>query len=123
MPIPLSVTLFGALGALTRYGVDRLIERHTASVFPLSTLVINLSGCVLAGAAVGGLVDRLHEPTWLTVGVVTGFLGAYTTFSTFAYETHDLLESRHVALAVVNVVVSVGAGVAGLYLALLLVRR
>jgi fluoride exporter len=123
MPIPLSVTLFGALGALTRYGVDRLIERHTASVFPLSTLVINLSGCVLAGAAVGGLVDRLHEPTWLTVGVVTGFLGAYTTFSTFAYETHDLLESRHLALAVVNVVVSVGAGVAGLYLALLLVRR
>jgi CrcB protein len=123
MPIALSVGLFGALGALTRYGVDHLIERHTLSVFPLSTLVINLSGCVLAGAAVGGLVDRLHEPTWLTVGAVTGFLGAYTTFSAFAYETHDLLETNHLGLAVLNAAVSVAAGVGGVYLGLLLVRR
>src|SRR3954470_21426623 len=76
MPIALSVALFGALAALTRYGVDQLIEGHTFSIFPVSTLAINLSGCVLAGAAVGGLIDRLHEPTWLTVGAVTGFLGA-----------------------------------------------
>ncbi len=123
MPIAMSVALFGALGALARYGVDQLIERHTASVFPLSTLVINLTGCFLAGAAVGGLVDRLHEPTWLSVGAVTGFLGAYTTFSTFAYETHDLLEGRHLSLAAVNVLVSVGAGVGGIFLGLLLVRR
>ena len=123
MPIGLSVALFGALGALTRYGVDLLIERHSASVFPLSTLVINLSGCVLAGAAVGGLVDRMHEPTWLTVGAVTGFLGAYTTFSTFAYETHDLLQSRHLALALLNASASVAAGIGGIYLGLFLVRR
>lgn len=123
MPIALSVALFGALGALTRYGVDQLIERHTFSIFPLSTMAINLSGCVLAGAAVGGLVDRLHEPTWLTVGAVTGFLGAYTTFSAFAYETHDLLKSSHLALALLNAVVSVAAGVGGVYLGLVLVKR
>jgi CrcB protein len=123
MPTALSIAVFGGLGALTRYGVDRLIERHVFSVFPLSTLVVNLSGCVLAGAAVGGLVDRLQEPTWLTLGVVTGFLGAYTTFSAFAYETHDLLESSHLALAMLNALVSVAAGVGGVYLGLLLVRR
>jgi CrcB protein len=123
MPIPLSVAAFGALGALARYGVDQLIERHTLSVLPLSTFVVNLTGCLLAGAAVGGLVDRLHEPTWLTVGFVTGFLGAYTTFSAFAYETHDLLESRHLALAVLNAAVSVAAGIGGVYLGLFLIRR
>jgi CrcB protein len=65
----------------------------------------------------------LHEPTWLTLGVVTGFLGAYTTFSAFAYETHDLLESSRLALAVLNALVSVAAGVGGVYLGLLLARR
>ena len=92
MPVALSVLVFGALGALTRYGVDLLIERHTAGAFPVSTFFINVTGCVLAGLAVGVLVDRLREPSWLGVGVVTGFLGAYTTFSTFAFETRDLLK-------------------------------
>jgi fluoride exporter len=123
MPFAISVAVFGALGALTRYGVDVLIERHTATVFPFSTLTINVTGCLLAGAAVGGLVDRFHEPSWLTVGAVTGFLGAYTTFSTFAFETHDLMRAGHVTLAAVNVLGSVAAGIAGVSLGLLLVGR
>jgi fluoride exporter len=123
MPVAIAVAVFGALGALTRYGVDLLIERHTATVFPFSTLTINVTGCVLAGAAVGGLVDRFHEPSWLTVGAVTGFLGAYTTFSTFAFETHDLIRAGHVPLAAVNVLASVAAGIAGVSLGLLLVGR
>jgi CrcB protein len=122
MPTVLSVAVFGSLGALSRYGLDLLIERHTSSVFPFSTLVINVSGCVLVGAVVGGLVDRLHEPGWLTVGLVMGFLGAYTTFSTFAFETHDLLDTGHAGLAVTNLVVSIGAGVGGVYLGLFAAR-
>ena len=55
--------------------------------------------------------------------IVTGFLGAYTMFSTFAYETHDLLEARHLVIALLNAAVSVAAGVGGIYLGLLLVRR
>jgi CrcB protein len=123
MPTALSVALFGALGALTRYGVDLLIERNTSTVFPLSTFVINITGCVLAGASIGALVDRYHEPTWLTVGVVVGFLGSYTTFSTFAFETHDLMRTGHVHLAVTDAFGSIVAGVAGIYLGLLLTRR
>jgi fluoride exporter len=59
----------------------------------------------------------------LTVGVVTGFLGAYTTFSMFAYETHDLIEEGHVLVAATNSVGSVAAGVAGIYLGLMLAGR
>jgi fluoride exporter len=62
MPTALSVAPFGALGALTRYGVDLLVERNTSTVFPLSTFAINITGCVFAGAAIGALVDRYHEP-------------------------------------------------------------
>ena len=115
MPVALSVLVFGALGALTRYGVDVLIERHTAGAFPVSTFVINVTGCVLAGLAVGVLVDRLREPSWLGVGVVTGFLGAYTTFSTFAFETRDLLQEGRPAIALANAGASLVAGVAGIY--------
>jgi fluoride exporter len=122
MPVPVSIALFGALGALARYGVDLLVERHTESVFPLSTFVINISGCFLAGVFVGVLVDRFHEPNWLTIGAVTGFLGAYTTFSTFAYETHGLLRSGHHAQAAANVVASVVLGVSAVYLGLLAAR-
>ena len=123
MPLALSVALFGALGALSRYGVDLLIEQHTATLFPLSTFTVNVTGCVLAGATVGGLVDRWHEPAWLTVGAVTGFLGAYTTFSAFAFETRDLVQEGHLALAAANAGANVAAGVTGIYLGLLLVGR
>jgi CrcB protein len=123
MPVPVSIALLGALGALARYGVDVLIERHTSSVFPFSTFTINVSGCFLAGAVVGLLVDRFHEPNWLTVGAVTGFIGAYTTFSTFAYETHDLVRGGRLGMAAVNALASVVVGIAAVYVGLLSAGR
>jgi CrcB protein len=122
MPVVLAIAVFGALGAVTRYGVDALIEHHTETLFPLSTFVINLTGCFLVSAAVAILVDRLHVSTWLSVGVVVGFLGAYTTFSTFAYETQGLIaEGRH-GVAFANALGSVTFGVAAVYLGLVVGR-
>jgi CrcB protein len=122
MPVVLAIAVFGALGAVTRYGVDALIEHHTETLFPLSTFVINLTGCFLVSAAVAILVDRLHVSTWLSVGVVVGFLGAYTTFSTFAYETQGLIaEGRH-GVAFANALSSVTFGVAAVYLGLVVGR-
>jgi CrcB protein len=122
MPVVLAIAVFGALGAVTRYGVDALIEHHTETLFPLSTFVINLTGCFFVSAAVAILVDRLHVSTWLSVGVVVGFLGAYTTFSTFAYETQGLIaEGRH-GVAFANALGSVTFGVAAVYLGLVVGR-
>lgn len=122
MPVVLAIAAFGALGAVTRYGVDAFIEHHTETLFPLSTFIINMTGSVLVSAAVAILVDRLHVPTWLSIGIVVGFLGAYTTFSAFAYETQGLIaEGRH-EIALANAFASVTCGVAAVYLGLFVAR-
>ena len=111
MLVVVAVAIAGALGALARYGVDRFIEHHLFTVFPWSTLAINVTGCFLAGVTIAALVDRHEVPAWLRVGVVVGFLGAYTTFSTFAQESRDLLAGGHGALALANIL---GSSIAGI---------
>jgi fluoride exporter len=114
MPITLAVALGGALGSVTRYGLDRLIERRSDSLFPWSTFAINMSGCLLIGIVIAALVDRHHAPVWLRTGLVIGVLGGYTTFSTFGQESLDLLET-HVAVALGYIGGSVGSGVVAVF--------
>ena len=111
MLLVIAVGLGGAAGALARYGLDRLIERHVMTVFPWSTFTINVTGCFLAGLSVAALVDRHDLPAWVRTGVVVGFLGAYTTFSTFGQESRDLFAGGHVSLAAVNATGSVVVGI------------
>jgi len=111
MLVVVAVGLGGMAGALSRYGLDRLIEHHVSSVFPWSTFTINITGCFLAGLVVAGLVDRHDLPAWIRTGAVVGFLGAYTTFSTFAQESRDLLAGGHLPLALADTVGSVVVGV------------
>jgi CrcB protein len=114
-----AVAAGGLLGTLARYGLDSAVERRSFSLFPWSTFTINLSGCFLVGLLLAALVDRHHGPHWLRIGLVVGFCGAYTTFSTFAQETYGLLEDKAVGLAVFNATASVGLGM----LAVLLGQR
>ena len=111
MAVALGVAIGGALGALSRYGVDTWIERRMESLFPWSTFAINVSGCFAVGFIIAALVDRHRAPQWLRVGLVMGFCGGYTTFSTFAQETLDLVEGRDMPVAIAYVVASVAVGV------------
>jgi CrcB protein len=113
MPVALAVALGGALGSVGRYAVDSLIERHTESVFPWATFTVNMTGCLAVGFLIAALVDRHTAPAWLRAGLVIGFCGGYTTYSTFAQETLDLLEGRHLAVAAATVGASVGVGLLG----------
>jgi fluoride exporter len=115
MPVIVGVALGGAVGASARYGLDRLIERSSSAVFPVSTFVINISGCFLIGVVSAALVDRHHLPAWLRIGLVVGVIGGYTTFSTFAQEALDLGDFHHVAIAAAYVVASVAVGLAAVY--------
>ena len=115
MPIIFGVALGGALGASARYGVDRLIEQRTSSVFPWSTFTINVTGCFLIGLLTSVLVERQHLPAWVRVGLVVGVVGGYTTFSTFAQEALEVGEVHHVAIALAYIAASVTIGIAAVY--------
>jgi len=65
MVVALAVGVCGAIGALSRYGLDAAIERRTESVFPWATFVINVSGCLAVGFVIAALVDRHRTPQWL----------------------------------------------------------
>jgi len=118
MAVALGVAFGGAVGALSRFGLDALIERRTQSLFPWSTLVINVSGCLAVGFIIAALVDGHRAPQWLRMGLVIGFCGGYTTFSTFAQETLDLVEARDIATAVASVAANVLVGVVAVFVGL-----
>jgi CrcB protein len=122
MPVVVGVALGGALGATGRWLLDRLIEDRSESVFPWSTLTINVTGCLLIGVVVEALVDRHHLPAWIRIGLVVGVIGGYTTFSTYAQETFSLIESDDVAVALVYATASVVVGVLAVYAGTLLGR-
>jgi fluoride exporter len=109
--VVLAVGVGGALGASARYGLDRFIEHRVFTVFPWSTFVVNMTGCFVVGVVIAALVDRHHLPLWLRTGLVMGVLGGYTTFSTFAQESLDLIEEKHLALALTYALGSVAVGV------------
>jgi CrcB protein len=105
-----AVAAGGSLGALARYGVDVALERRLTSLFPWSTFVVNVTGCFLVGAFVAVLVDRHDTPHWVRLGLVVGFCGAYTTFSTFAQESLGLFDEGHGAVALSSIVASMTLG-------------
>lgn len=112
-----------AIFAPARYLVDGFVQERTGGVFPWGTLVVNVTGCLVLGIVTGlGLYHGLG-PTARTV-VGTGGMGAYTTFSTFTFETVALVEGgeRRVAVRYVaaSFVVGLAAAAAGLALMALL---
>jgi fluoride exporter len=103
----------GCVGAIARWLMTRWIDPLAASRFPVATFTINVLGSFLLGV-LGVLVvakGSAQAEAWrLALGV--GFLGAFTTFSTFEFETHSLIEDRAWLLAAGYVLLSCGAGLA-----------
>jgi CrcB protein len=105
----LLVVAGGLLGAPVRYLTDLLVQSRHSSRLPWGTLTVNVAGSLLLGL-VAGLAAAGHAPAWVLTLVGVGFCGALTTFSTFSFETFRLLDERLWTTALVNVVVSVAAG-------------
>jgi CrcB protein len=101
----LLVAAGAAVGAPLRYLTDRWVQARFGTVFPFGTLLVNVFGSFVLGALTGLAAGR---PMMALLG--TGFCGALTTYSTFGYETVRLLAGRATLYAVLNVLVSVTAG-------------
>jgi CrcB protein len=107
------VALAGAVGAPLRYLADSWMQRHNPGIFPWGTLLINATGSLILGFVAGlALFHGLPESEQLLIG--TGFCGAYTTFSTFAFESVRLAEDSARLKATAN---AVGSLVIGMLLA------
>ena len=115
------VAIAGAFGALGRYGVSVWARRAWGEDFPWGTLIVNAVGSVLLGVVLGlSLASKLPRDAKLALG--TGFMGAFTTFSTFSCDTVSLIDRGHTAAAAGNVVSNVALGLVGAWLGFAAVR-
>ncbi len=104
----------GGTGAAVRFALGTWIGQHWGRSFPLGTFVINVSGSFIIGLLMTLMAERFIEnPQWRLL-LVVGFLGGYTTFSSFEYETGKLVTDGEYLYAIMNAVLSVVLGFAAL---------
>lgn len=116
-----AVSLGGALGAPARYGIAQLVF-ITPGTFPWGTFWINVSGSFALGFFLVLVLDRFPPTRYLRPFVASGFLGAYTTYSTFAVETDLLIKNGHWVIALAYATASFAAGFLAVWAGLVLAR-
>ena len=89
------VMIFGAMGSLCRFGAGRAAKVYLPAALPFGTMLVNITGCFLFGLIMQVSLSGDFISKDLRTAATTGFLGAFTTFSTFGYETFDLLRQGH----------------------------
>lgn len=112
----LAIAAGGGLGALLRYSLSGFVQRLTDDAFPVGTLAVNLTGCLVIGF-LGALFSgpAFVRDEWRFF-LLVGLLGGFTTFSTFGFETMALMEDGEWARAGLNLVLSNGLGLAAVWL-------
>ena len=111
----------GALGAILRYTVTGAVFKLIPGPFPWGTLVVNISGCLAIGV-VWHLFEGFYITPNMRLFLMVGFLGAYTTFSSFGLETINLLRGGEVGYALFYVLASNIIGIAAVYAGILVTR-
>jgi CrcB protein len=105
----------GALGSIARYWVGTTVSGRVGTRFPWGTFVVNITACVIIGFAITWLGHRIElSPSWRYL-VPIGFIGAYSTFSTYEWELFTTLEAGELAMAALYAVSSLVLGLAAVW--------
>ncbi len=115
-----AVAAGGACGALARYGLNRWSHQWSATGFPWGTVIANIIGCLMIGFCYQWFGPRVSPV--VRAGVMVGFIGALTTFSTYCLETRNLADEKQFFAAGVNTVGSVIVGLAAVYAGIALAK-
>jgi CrcB protein len=110
MKLALIVGAGSFLGGISRYLLSTFIETKASHSFPYGTFAVNLIGCFVVGCLFG-LAEKWELGLEWRLLAITGFLGGFTTFSAFSVETHYLIKSGHIGVAVTYVLSSVVIGI------------
>jgi CrcB protein len=108
----LLIALGGSIGAVARYGLAGLVQRFTTPYFPFGTFAVNILGCFVFGIIAGLAEHRFVIGPQARAFLLIGVLGGFTTFSSFSFETFQLLRDAEIVRASLN---AVGQLVAGLF--------
>ena len=122
----IAIALGGSLGAVSRYLLSKYVSGYFGAIFPWGTLAVNLIGSLLIGFLFG-----LAEKTIITASIRTfvmiGFIGAFTTFSTYVLESVNLFRDGEIKLGLLNIGISnilgIGCIILGFYMASLLMQK
>jgi fluoride exporter len=116
----LLIAIGGALGSVARYAVSSFVQNAAPTLFPFGTFAVNVLGCSLFGVIAGAAEQRFVLGPEARALILIGLLGGFTTFSTFSFETLQLVRDGQLAWAAMNIAGQVAAGLAGLWIGFLI---
>ncbi len=103
----LAIAICGALGSLLRFVTAEKIYRVLGMNFPYGILLVNVAGCLLVGILSALMIERFVVSAVWRAGILIGFLGGFTTFSSFSIDTFNLMEQGAFVPAVLNIILTV----------------
>lgn len=117
------LALAGAMGTLSRYALSGVVQKFTGSSLPYRTTVVNITGCLAVGILWSLFEGRLNVSSEMRLVILVGFMGAFTTFSTFIFESGQLMRDAQILSAIGFIAVQNIVGILFLFLGMALGRQ